>query len=142
GERGPEVLEQLLTFCGVTTDQEQANAIYERFSLERAGATAVTEGHGLTLLESDPKPFPQGFVAGGSARTGSWRTERNWRPRAAVGRESGPLLRELGYTDGGWPAVGRLGVAGSRALEAMGAVRNRVQPSFERLRFLSRWRSA
>jgi len=142
GERGPELLERLLTFCGATTDQEQARAIYERFSLEREGATAVTEGHGLTLLESDPKPWPEGFVAGGSARTGSWRTELNWRQRAAVEREIGPLLRELGYADGGWPAVGSLGRASARVWQAADAVRGRVRPGLARLRLVSRWRSA
>ena len=31
GTRGPALLEEILTFCGVSTDQEQAHAIYERF---------------------------------------------------------------------------------------------------------------
>jgi hypothetical protein len=142
GTRGPALLEEILTFCGVSTDQKQAQAIYERFSLEGGGATAVTMGHGLTLLESDPKPWPEGFVAGGAARTGSWRTELTWRQRAEIDREIGPLLRELGYADGGWPAVGRFGHVGARVWGAADAVRTRVRPSLERLSFLSRSRSA
>jgi hypothetical protein len=142
GTRGPGLLGEILTFCGVSTDQEQAAAIYEGFSLERDGGAAVTEGRGLTLLESEPAPWPEGFVGGAAARSGAWRTELNWRQRLAVERELGPRLRELGYADGGWPGVGRLGVAGSRALGAVAALRDRARPSLERLRFLSRWRSA
>ena len=142
GTRGPTLLAEILTFCGVTTDQEQADAIYERFSLEREGATAVTEGRGLTLLESNPAPWPEGFVGGAAARTGAWRTELSWGQRVAVEREIGPLLRELGYADGGWPAVGPVGLAGARAWGAVGSLRDRVRPSLNRLPFLSRWRSA
>ena len=130
---GPAVLEKTLTFCGATTDSDEALALYEAFSFDQLKRdpsrpyTSVVVGGELVARLGESLKFPDGFFREG--RRGTW--QDSWGPfeRSVFNRHAGALLVELGYepdeswADNAGPDRVRVGWDATRAAVANGAAR-------------------
>lgn len=102
--RGAEVLRQTFAFCGVELSLDSAQAVLERFSLERSGGeppSSISWG-GEVQRRLGVRPVePEDFL--GVGQPGGWRERFGAYERWLFDREAGGLLVELGYeADRSW----------------------------------------
>ena len=87
---GPQVLQEVFSFMGISVSAEEATRIYEAHTLDRMRS------------ESDPFDLPAAFFRTG--QSGGWRNELTVRERYLFDDAAGDLLRDLGYDgDDWWP---------------------------------------
>jgi sulfotransferase family protein len=105
GRRGPDLLRELLGFCGVADDLELAGGLYDRYRYGDRSRHEVMSG-GLTWAGEAARSgadvsFPEDFIGPGTA--GRWQTQLDAADREAFDAVAGELLVELGYeADRSW----------------------------------------
>lgn len=110
-ERGPEVLQRCLAFCGVQSSSTLSSSLYDAFRLRGGSEGAGTAPDpllwsGQVMAGADVPPTePPGFLRKGVA--GTWRSEWTARDRLAFDHMAGELLIGLGYEpDRAWAQAG------------------------------------
>jgi hypothetical protein len=90
------VLKSVFEFCGLTASDELVVAIVEKHNFENLRRSRLTPSEGVRAPEGH---YRQGKVGG-------WQHEFTGLQRYLFDKVAGDLLRELGYAQKGWWAVG------------------------------------